>query len=124
MSRTTYVTDPTAFWDVWVGPGPCPRTGRRFASVRWRNHYHAEAVRRRRPDLATRAELDWLRELTDSAATSADLDGIRTNLVGLRLGTSREAHGLLLARLADGVPVREIVQELRELDPANLELFS
>lgn len=127
MIRTRYVLegDPYDTWDLWIGPGPCPKTGRRFGATRYRNHFHDRAVHERRQELLASADLDFLAELTTPAAIGklTQLDAIRANLVGLRLGTSRERHGYVLARLADGTPVREIRRGLAELDPETLDLF-
>lgn len=74
-----------------------------LGAARWRNHYHAERV----PDadarwLTTTAEGGWLRA-----------QAVR-DLAGRVLGCSRGAHGLILARLADGVDPDAIREELRE----------
>ena len=122
MKRTSYTADPGGSWDVWIGPGPCPKTGRMFHSVRWSNPYYAEAIRLKRADLAAVADRTWIAELVNSPKLN-ELELLRANLVGLRLGTSRVAHGLTLARLADGFPVREILAELDELAAENLELW-
>lgn len=104
VSRTSYTTDPAGTWDVWIGPGPEPGTGRVLGAKRWSNHLAlwgepASDV----GFLAWLYETPWLREQA------------QRDLRGKRLGTSSAAHGLILSRVADGVAHADVAAELADL---------
>ena len=126
MTRTSYTPTPHVpgdRWGVWVGPGPEPVTGRRYHATRYQNHFLAEALRRRRTSLLQSAARDWLLWLTTDPLGLVVHQRIQSDLVGKRLGCSVDSHGLILARLADGVPVRAILRELDDLEAPTLDLF-
>lgn len=94
-------------WDVWVGPGPEPGTGRMFAAATWRNPFRPEGGSLKQIEAADR---DFARALSEPDSTTAQR--ARSALRGMRLGTADKAHGLILARVAEGVALDDLLRDL------------
>jgi len=99
--RTTFTLEPG--WNVWVGPGSEPGTGRIFSATRFANDFAGPREHR------YAQWLGWIFGGGSHLRARAEKD-----LRGKVLGTSDEAHGLILARLADGCDLGAIRQELSE----------
>ena len=107
MSRTSYTTDPGATWDVWIGPGPEPGTGRVLGAKRWSNHLALWGE--------PASDVGFLAWLYETGAGHWVREQAQRDLSGKRLGTSSAAHGLILSRVADGVAQADVAAELADL---------
>ncbi len=89
-------------WEVWVGPGPEPRTGRRLTAARWSLHTEGKTKAARL--------LDWLRRMERDPARC---ERARLDLAGMRLGCScaPPCHAVALAEIAEGRSPTEIREE-------------
>lgn len=79
-------------WTVWVGPGPCPRTGHRLTAVALGNPWQDDGPAGLRR---------YVYELTASEHRRRNVVAL---LSGQRVGASCPALGSLLVDVANGVP--------------------
>lgn len=102
--RVVNVRAPGATWDVYIGRGPCPRTG---LIGRWGNPYTAQ----QRAPLSR--YIDWLGETWNGPEPMRDLfrARLREQLEGKVLGcwcAPAICHGDVLARLAEGQAFEDV----------------
>ena len=116
--RTTVVNVRTAeAWDVYIGRGSCPKTGKRMGSRTFGNPFPLKE------NTPAECMSKYLRHLETSPVL---MNRIRTELVGKILGCwckPSPCHGDVLAALADGKTMAEIRADWALLLAPTRELF-
>lgn len=114
MTRTRfahYSDHDTTETYVWVGPGPDPVTRLRIFASRFRNEWLTPGGRYDYHSAASFAK--FLHEHAGPGKWKRDQ--IRRDLRGRLLLCRERAHGLILARVADGYELAEILSELEDV---------